>query len=104
MPQIFPNIVNTTPQSAFPAPIQTKRASGTGTSGFQQVAITWDVPFADTYYTVALAIESTAGISFENNPFLVENFTKSTTGLVVTVDCPNGLTYVVHAVAFSDHA
>jgi hypothetical protein len=104
MPQIFPNFVNTTPESAQPAPIQTKRVSGTGTGADQQVAITWDVPFADTNYTVSLAIETTAGVTYQNNPFLVENFTKSTTGLVVTVNCPNTLTYVLHAVALSDHA
>jgi hypothetical protein len=103
MPQIFPNFVNTTPQSAQPAPIQTKRVSGTGSGTYQQAAITWDVPFADTNYTVSLALE-VPNSALEDNPSAVNNFSKTTTGLVVTVTVAGTVPYVLHAVALSDHA
>ncbi len=103
MPQIFPNFVNTTPQSASPAPIQTKRVAATGNGSYSTVAVNWQVPFADTNYTVSLAVEYD-GTADPLNDFLVDGFSKTASGLVVSFQAPAGVSCTINAVAFSDHA
>lgn len=94
MSQHWPNFTEVSPRRG-PAPVQTVRVSYTITSNdssqlYADIPITFDVPFADANYTVALAIQS------ENDP-LPTNFA---TGVMrLHAKAPGGFT--LHAPGIS---
>jgi hypothetical protein len=97
MPQIFANFVDRAGQHG-PGDIQHKRVSFLGTGGAQQVAVVWDVPFADANYTVQYAIELDSGNEVTDNGLTA----KTATGFSVNVTGIASQQFVLHAVAFHD--
>src|SRR6266571_3962883 len=69
------------------------------------VSLTWDAPFADTNYTVALDVEGVSLSSPTKDGYAPARFTKTVNGLSVVLSAPNGTagdTLVVHAFAIHD--
>jgi hypothetical protein len=102
MAQIFPNLVtaNVRPDG-LAAPIQTKKQAATGTGSAQSVSLLWDgaYPYYPTQdYDVQVGVEATSG---DGSTISVGGFTKSATGIVVSVTAGNGQTFVLHATAFN---
>jgi hypothetical protein len=101
MAQIFPNFVTANARGSEPAPIQTKNVAATGTGSAQSVALTWDAAYPyypDQNYDVQIAVEGTSG---DGSTISVGGFTKSSTGIVVSLTAGNGQTVVLHATAFN---
>jgi len=70
-----------------------------GTGSGVIVEIDWDVPFADSNYSVSLSAETTI---LAGRLVTLNSFTKTASGIQVFCSAPNLVPYVLHAVAFHD--
>lgn len=102
MAQIFPNLVTATARpDGIAAPIQTKNVAGTGTGSAQSVFLTWNAAYPNyppQNYDVQFAVEATSG---DGSTISVGGFTKTATGITVSVTAGNGQTFVLHATALN---
>lgn len=97
MSQYFPNLVtkNARPDG-IGAPIQTKDQAATGTGSAQFVAITFDAAYQDTNFGVQISVETVSG---DGSTISVGGFTKSKTGISVSITGANGQSLLVHVLA-----
>jgi hypothetical protein len=101
MAQIFPNFVTVNARGSAPAPIQTEQVAAAGTGSQQFVALTWDSPYNDfpvVDYDVVISVEATTG---DGSSISVGGFTKSATGVSVSLTANLSQGVKVHAVGFS---
>ena len=98
MGEIWPNFTEKGAGSHGPAPIQTKRVSGTGTGGVQDITVTWDSPFADANYTVVYSVLMVTG----NTPVDDGIVSLTNSAVQIAVNIGNLQQFVIHAVAFHD--
>ncbi len=98
MAQIFPNLVTANARpDGIGAPIQTKKQAATGTGSQQFVAVTWDAAYLDTSYGVQVGVEAVSG---DGSTISVGGYTKTATGISVSITGGSGQSLLVHAAAF----
>lgn len=54
------------------------------------ITVLWDAPFADTNYSVSLAVEGVQVANAQKDGYAAARFVKSITGVTAFVSAPNG--------------
>lgn len=98
MSQHFSNLSTKNAHGSIPGDIQTKYVTATGTGSPQSVAITWDAAYLDTAYGVTVGVEAVSG---DGSTVSVGGFTKSPTGIVISLTGGSSQSLRVHAAAFA---
>jgi hypothetical protein len=98
MAQIFPNMVTKNARGSAPAPIQTKNVAASGTGSAQSVSLTWDSAYPDTTYDVVIGVEAVSG---DGSTIDVGGYSKSKTGIVVSLVGGAAQSLILHAVGYS---